>query len=170
MTALLWPALFIFSLRVVDISLYTLRILMVMRGRKALAWVFAFFQASVYVIALQAIIADLGNWSKTLAYAAGFATGMVAGMAIEERLAIGYSHLRIISAGHGEELAEKLRSAGYAVTEVSARGKDGTVTQLSLGVLRRKVREVDHIVECIDDQAMMTAEEIRPLWRGYWPK
>lgn len=170
MTDIIGPALFIFSLRIVDISFYTMRILMVMRGRKALAWIFAFFQASVYVVALRVVFSDLGNWSRTLGYAAGFATGLIVGMTIEERLAIGYSHLRIISSAHGEELAENLRSSGYAVTEVAARGKDGTVTQLSLGVLRRKVGDVRRIVEGIDDQAMMTAEEVRPLWRGYWPR
>ncbi len=170
MIEFLSPVLIIFSLRIVDISFYTVRILMVMRGRKGLAWIFAFFQASVYVIALRFVLSDLGNWGKTLGYAAGFATGLVVGMAIEERLAIGYSHLRIISSSHGEELAEGLRTAGYAVTEVSGRGMDGTVTQLSLGVLRRKVQEIRRIVERIDKQAMMTAEEVRPLWRGYWPR
>ncbi len=97
MIEFLSPVLIIFSLRIVDISFYTIRILMVMRGRKGLAWIFAFFQASVYVIALRFVLSDLGNWGKTLGYAAGFATGLVVGMAIEERLAIGYSHLRIIS-------------------------------------------------------------------------
>ena len=59
MTMLL-SAIPIFFLRVVDVSLYTVRLMMVMRGRKLLAWIFAFFQSFVYINALRLVLSDEG--------------------------------------------------------------------------------------------------------------
>jgi uncharacterized protein YebE (UPF0316 family) len=152
----------------VDISLYTIRIMMVVRGRKGWAWLFAFCQSFVYVIALRAVLSDVGDWGKILGYAAGFATGNVIGMTIEGRLAIGYTHLRMISPGHGTEMAERLRSAGYAVTEVSGQGKDGMVTVLNCSIRRKKTAEVIKIIQEIDGDAFVTAEAVRSVRRGFW--
>lgn len=168
MDPLLQSALIIFTLRVVDIALATIRMLMVIRGRKALAWIIGFAQAIVFVAALQAVLSDLDNLLNILGYAAGFATGNVVGMLIEERLALGHTHMRIISSGRGPEVAEHLRGAGFAVTEIPGRGKDGTVSLLNCSVRRKRVLEVRHLVEQVDQDAMVTAEDIHPVRRGFW--
>lgn len=161
-------ALTLFALRLVDVSLYTLRIMMVVRGRKRMAWGFAFLQSIVFVVAIRAVLSDLGNWGKIIGYAAGFATGIVVGMWLEGRLAIGYTHLEIISPRRGAELAETLRQAGYGVTEVSGQGKDGMVAVLNCSVLRRNTRKVEEIVIQIDPEAFVTAESVRAVRRGFW--
>lgn len=142
--------------------------MMVVRGRKGFAWLFGFFQAIIYVVAIRAVLSDLGNWGKIFGYAAGFATGLLLGMWIEGKLAIGYTHLRVISRGLGQELTERLRQAGYAVTEVAAQGKDGTVTLLYCNVLRRKTGEVERIIQEVDPQAFITAEAVRSAQHGFW--
>jgi len=92
----------------------------------------------------------------------------VLGMWIEGRLAIGYTHLRVISPRRGAELAEQLRQAGYAVTEVSGQGKDGMVSLLNCSVLRRKAPGAINLVEQIDPEAFVTAEAVRAVRRGFW--
>jgi uncharacterized protein YebE (UPF0316 family) len=158
----------IFLLRVSDMTLDTLRVLVVMRGRKGAAWVLGFFQSLIFVIAITSVLSNLDNPLNILGYAAGFATGNVVGMLIEERLAIGHIQLSIISPGHGAAVAERLRAEGYAITEISARGKDGVVTLLSCSVLRKKVDEVQKLVNEVDDSAFITAEDVRPVRRGFW--
>ena len=135
----------IFVLRVLNITIDTLRILVVMRGRKLIVWFLGFFQALIFVLVLGSVLKDLDNFLNIFAYAAGFATGNVVGMYIEERLAIGHVHLSIVSPRWGSAIAEKLRGDGYAVTEVPARGKDGMVTMLICSVLRRKVGQVHKV-------------------------
>jgi len=164
----LGEAALIFGLRVSDMSLDTLRMLFVMRGRKPFAWGLGFFQALIFVVAITSVISNLDNPLNVVGYAAGFATGNVVGMLIEERLAIGHVHLRIISSRRGTAIASRLRDEGYAVTEIPARGKDGMVTLLNCSVLRRKVIQVDDIVKEIDPRAFITAEEVRSIWRGHW--
>jgi len=167
MEALL-AGLLIFGLRIVDVSMATLRFLMVIRGRKGLAWLFGFVQAFVYIVAIREVMADLGNWVNILSYAAGFATGTVVGIWVEERLAIGFGHVRIMSPRFGSLLTDRLREAGYAVTVVSGRGKDGMVDVLMTTVTRRQVKAVSRLVEETDPAAFMTVESVRPLRKGFF--
>ena len=161
-------ALGIFVLRVADMSLDTMRMLFVVRGRKLLSWVLGFFQSLIFVIAISQVLSGAMNPLTILGYATGFATGNVVGMYIEERLAIGYIRFSIISSRRGAVVAEELRQAGYAVTEVSARGKDGTVSMLHCSVLRKDRDTVETVVLEADPDAFVTAEDVRPVRRGFW--
>jgi uncharacterized protein YebE (UPF0316 family) len=158
----------IFILRVSDMTLDTLRVLMVMRGRKPIAWVLGFFQASIFILAISSVLSNLSNLLNVIGYAAGFATGNVVGMLIEERLAIGHINLSIVSPNLGTAIADRLRDEGYAITEIPARGKNGVVTLLNSSVLRRSVHHVRGVVNEIDPEAFITAEDVRPVWRGFW--
>ncbi|MDX1436353.1 MAG: DUF5698 domain-containing protein [Anaerolineales bacterium] len=161
-------ALLIFTIRVVEMSCDTLRILMVVRNRKAYAWGIGFVQSILFVIAITAALSNLSNPLNILGFAAGFATGTVVGMLIEERLAIGYTHMRIVSAGFGSKIANQLREEGHALTEVPARGKDGAVTLINCSVLRKYVDPITVMVKGIDPNAFITAEDLRPVRRGFW--
>jgi uncharacterized protein YebE (UPF0316 family) len=161
-------ALGIFVLRVADMSLDTLRLLFVVRGRKKLAWVLGFMQSLIFVIAISSVLTNLKNPLTILGYAAGFATGNVIGMMIEERLAIGFIQLTIVSPRRGAAIAEMLRGHGYAVTELSGRGLSGMVSILNVSVMRRKLIEAETLILEADPEAFVTAEEVRPIRRGFW--
>ena len=158
----------IFVLRVANMSLDTVRVMVVMRGKKMAAWMLGFIQTVIYVVVLTTVVNDLSNIVNLVAYSAGFATGNVVGMWVEEKLAIGHINLRIISPNLGNAIVELLREKGYAVTEIPARGKDGAVTLLNASVYRRNVGEVMRIVKSVDPEAFMTAEDMRPVRRGFW--
>jgi uncharacterized protein YebE (UPF0316 family) len=168
MYEILTAALLIFILRLVGTTFSTLRIFLVMRGKKALAWVFGLLQALTYIFALGWVMSDLGNWAKILGYAMGFATGLVIGMVIENRLAIGYSNIRIISPHRGIEMAEGLREQGFAVTEVSAQGRDGAVSILHCSVLRKYEHQFNSIIPQLDPEAFVTAKNVYLVQHGFW--
>ena len=161
-------ALMIFGLRITDMSLDTLRVLFVVRGRKQIAWVLGFCQSAVYVIAIAKVLSNLGNPLTVLGYAAGFATGNVLGMYVEERLAIGHIQLQIVTKKRGAAIAKALRAGGYGVTEISARGKDGSVRLLTASVLRKDLAHAQAIVHETDQDAFITSEDVRPVRRGFW--
>jgi len=162
------PALIIFILRIITFAVYPLRINMVASGKKTYAWLLALFQASVFIFTFIAIITELDNWWKIFSYTTGFATGNVIGMIIEEKIAVGYTLLRIISPGRGAEITERLRYEGYAVTEVSAYGKDGAVALLHCNVKRKETSQLEKIIMNTDNEAFITALPVRPLQRGFW--
>ncbi len=161
-------ALLIFVLRVGDMALDTIRVLFVVRGKKLLVWILGFFQSLIFVVAISSVLSELDNILNVIGYATGFATGNLVGMLIENRLAIGHVLITIISSNRGPYIAERLRAGGYAVTEISGRGKNGTVFELHASVLRKDVSQVETIVLESDPQAFVTAEDVRPVRRGFW--
>jgi uncharacterized protein YebE (UPF0316 family) len=161
-------ALGIFGLRVSDMSMDTIRMLFVLRGRKSLAWLLGFFQSVIYVVAISSVLTHLGNPLNIIGYAMGFATGNVVGMLIEGRLAIGHTQVSIVSSRRSASVVDRLRKDGFAVTEIPARGKDGTVGLLSVSILRRDIDKVETIVLEADPEAFITTEDVRPLRHGYW--
>lgn len=161
-------ALVIFILRVLNMTLDTLRMLFMLRGKKTLSWVFGFFVSVIYVVLLTSILSNLNSVLYIVSYAAGFATGGVVGMWIEERMAIGYTHIQIISSRRGVVLAQTLREGGFGVTEIPARGKDGMVSMLNLSVRRNQVAEVEEIVNGCDADAFVTSEDVHPMRRGFF--
>ena len=161
-------AFLVFGLRITDMSLDTLRVLFVVRGQKTVAWILGFFQSAVFVIAITRVLADLSNPLVVLGYAAGFATGNVLGILVEERLAVGHIQLQIVSRLRSPAVAKALRANGYGVTEISARGKDGTVRLLTASVLRKDADRARKIAHQADENAFITSEDVRPVRRGFW--
>ena len=161
-------ALLIFVVRVISISMDTLRFMLTMRGKQGIAWVLGFFESVLFVLTVGAVLNDMSNFLYIIGYAAGFATGNVVGMHIERKIAIGYSHLSVISKTQGEEIVNALRNNDFAVTEIPAQGKDGSVTIGDLSVRRKDIAAVEKIIQDIDPDAFITIEEVTPLRAGYW--
>ena len=127
-----------------------------------------FFQSAIFILAISSVLTHLDNPLNVIGYAAGFATGNVVGMWIEERLAIGHVNITVVSSRRGSAIADHLRAKGFAVTEIPARGKDGMVSLLTCSVLRKNVADVRNLVNEIDAEAFITAEDVRPVRRGFW--
>ena len=161
-------ALVIFLLRVLNIGLDTVRMLTLVRGMRGLTWILGLFQTIVYVLALGSVINDLNNPLNILAYSTGYATGNVIGMMIESRLALGYINISIISPDNGHKIAERLRADGHAVTEIPARGKDGSVDILECSVQRKFAQDVQDLIREIDREAFITSRDIQRVRRGFW--
>ena len=118
-------AILIFLVRVVATSLDTIRVILTLRSNKFWVWLLGFFNSLIWVLTFAFVLSDINNLLNVLVYAGGFATGNVVGMWIEEKLAVGFSEIRIISSQWGAAILDVLREHKYAVTEIPARGKDG---------------------------------------------
>ncbi len=86
---LLLAALAIFLLRIIDVSLGTLRITMLVRGHRGFAGLLGFFESLIWLLAAAQVLSDLDSPVKFLAYAGGYAAGTVLGTTIEKWIAIG---------------------------------------------------------------------------------
>jgi uncharacterized protein YebE (UPF0316 family) len=88
-------------------------------------------------------------------------------MWLEERLALGFASLRIVSRSRSRALANAIREAGFGATEDHAEGRQGTVGVVTVTVRRKEMAAVNKIIENIDSKAFVTIEETRALRRGY---
>lgn len=166
MGALLTSFVSLFALRVADMSLFTMRFMMTLRGKRLLTWVFAFAGSFTYVVGVRAVLSNMSDAGKMLGYAAGFATGMLVGVWIEERMALGYIQYKIISPRNGPLLTERLRAAGFGVTEAPGRGRDSSVAVLFCSLPRRKAPALEALALETDPEAFITAQDVRTLGNG----
>ena len=159
MTAVL-GALLVFALRVSDVSLGTVRIVMLVRGRKWIAGALGFFESLIWVLAAGLVLTNMDSSLRIVAFAAGFATGTVLGGAIEGWIAMGQKVLRVITPFDTPEVAPALRQAGFGVTVVNAEGTVGDVRLAFTVVPRRRGSEVLSIVRDVNPGAFVTLEDV----------
>ena len=161
-----WGALLIFGLRIIDVSLDTMRVIFMIRGKRGIAGVLGFFMAMTWIFAAGSAMKHLGSMLHVLGYAAGYATGVMVGITIERFVAYGLASVRIISRHGGVEMAEALRDRGYGVTEHGAYGREGNVEIVNSVVQRAHLAEVLAIVDRFDPKAFVTVEEPKILRGG----
>jgi uncharacterized protein YebE (UPF0316 family) len=161
-------ALGIFAARLVNIAIDTLRFMITLRGKTWLSWILGFVESVLFVVIIGSVLNNLQNPLNIIGYAAGFATGNVVGMAIEKRLAIGFTHFNIISKDHSTEIADALRAHGYGVTEIPARGRESSFMMIDCSVRRKQADEVEDLSLSLDPEAFITAEEVTPRRSGIW--
>jgi uncharacterized protein YebE (UPF0316 family) len=160
-------ALLIFGLRVLGIAISTLRVLVMMRGKKVAAFVAGFFEVLAYVIAIAEVVNNLDNVWNVLGYCLGFSVGTVVGMTLDERMASGYANVRIISRYQAQSIVEKIHDAGYGATVGWGHGRGGTVGMIVAVVRRKEAEELCAIAEHVDPNAFITIEDARAVRRGY---
>ena len=161
-----WGALFIFLLRIIDVSLDTMRVIFAIRGRRELAAVLGFCMAMVWIFAVGNAVKHVDSLLHILGYAGGYATGTFVGITIERLVAYGIAMVRIISAHGGVEIAQALRERGYGVTEIAGYGREGRVEVLFAAVQRSHLDDVMEIVNTWDDAAFVTVEEPKDMRGG----
>lgn len=166
MFAYVWLPLMIFAARICDVSIGTIRIILVARGQKLVAPLLGFVEVLIWIIAIGQIMENLDNWACYLFYAAGFATGNYVGMVIEEKIAMGIVGLRLITGQPAEELIGHLRENGYGLTHMDANGAVGPVNVLFITVSRKKLKELINIIDKFNPGAFYTIEDIRLVNKG----
>jgi uncharacterized protein YebE (UPF0316 family) len=164
--ALPWGPLVIFGLRIVDVSLDTMRVLSAVRGARWVAAGLGFFQALIWLVVVGNAIRHLDSIWHILGYAGGFGAGTLVGISIENALAYGLATVRVVSREGGVEIAEALRQRGYGVTEFGGQGRDGRVEILNSVVQRQDLEEIMRIVDRWDPGAFVTVEEPKLLRGG----
>jgi uncharacterized protein YebE (UPF0316 family) len=161
-----WGALFIFGLRIVDVSCDTMRVIFAIRGKRAVAAALGFVQALVWIYAIGNAVKHLDSMLHVLGYAGGYAMGTYVGVTIERAIAYGVATVRVVSRTAGVEIAEALRASGHGVTEFPGFGRDGSVEILSSAVQRSHVNDVLGIIDQWDKDAFVTVEEPKVLRGG----
>lgn len=161
--------LLIFSARVVDVSLGTMRIIFLSRGQRLLAPLLGFFEVLIWLIAIQQVMQNLNNPISYIAYAAGFATGNLGGIYLESKLAIGKLMVRIVTIKDAAQLLAHLHDTGYGVTSLDAQGASGPAKLIFTVIRRKDLPSVMATINRFNPKAFISVEEIRSASEGVFP-
>ncbi|MFO7616358.1 MAG: DUF5698 domain-containing protein, partial [Bacteroidales bacterium] len=142
------------------------RIIFVSKGFRYLAPLLGFFEVFIWLLAMTKILQNLDRWYYYLAYCAGFATGNFIGILLEEKIAIGYAALRLITKKPAHDLIKALQNQGYGVTYQPAEGSTGLVHVVYTIVKRSELNSVISTVNEFNPRAFFTVEEVKVVREG----
>lgn len=163
----------IFFARICDVSLGTVRTIIVFRGYRLLAALIGFCEVTIWILAVGQVLKnlDVSRWYLVVGYAAGYATGNIVGIWLENKLAIGNTIVRIFSKNLNSPLIANLQPEEFFLTEVVGQSADDKPLRVVFVVAKRKdLPRLLKIVKESDPDALYTIEDIRSLHEKIYPK
>lgn len=164
---MLLQLLFIFLARITDVSLGTIRMILIVRGDKWPAAIIGFVEIMVYTVALGMVVGALNDPIKLTVFCVGFSLGVIVGSVIEDRLALGYRGVQVIIDREHSHIVDELREEGYPVTTWEAEGRQGHKMVLSMVLKRQLARQVTAYITERDPGAFVVFMEPKHFRGGY---
>ena len=163
---IIW-SIVIFAARIVDVSLGTIRVNMIVRRKKFFAAAVGFIEVGIFISIIVRIIKEVDNIYGILSYAAGFAVGTIIGIIISEKLSRDLISTNIISKLHSDEIKDLLKEEGFGITCYSGRGIDGEVEIINVVCSQSSIRLINRIVYGIDPKAFMASYMLDKIRGGF---
>lgn len=160
----------IFVGRICDVTLGTLRIIFVSKGKRGIAPVIGFFEVFIWIVIISQILARANDLIAYLSYAGGYATGTYVGMFIESKLAFGVLLYRVYTKEDGNILVKKLNESGFGATLVHGEGSVGKVDVVETVVARQLMKKIEGVINGFDSNAFYVTEDVRTAQNGIFPK
>ncbi|AFQ56560.1 YebE [Bacillus subtilis QB928] len=162
--------LIILIINIVYVSFFTIRMILTLKGQRYLAAGISTIEILVYVTGLSLVLDNLDQIQNVIAYALGYGLGVIVGMKIEEKLALGYIMVNVITKELDLDLPKQLREKGYGVTNWVAGGLEGDRTALQILTPRRYELQLYDTIKTLDSKAFIIAYEPKTIHGGFWVK
>jgi len=169
-------ALAIFSLRIIDVSLGTIRTISIVQGRARFAMTLGFFEVLVWVVAIAQVVHRIdGHPLLAPAYAGGYAAGVAIGMLIERKPSAGRYLIRILSHTRAAEVAAAVGDRGRVLGTFPGSTPAGPASLVFVSAIGRRVADIVAAVREADpelfytvEMAMGWSENVHPPGRMDW--
>lgn len=153
--------LLVFFARILDVSINTVRIIFVMSGKKYISTLLGFLESLIWLLAIGQIFKHMDNVFCYIAYPAGFAGGILVGMMIEEKIALGKVIIRIITAEDLTIVKNYLLDNNFRYSVVAAESNEGRENLLFAVLKRDRVPEMLDVVKTHLPTAFYTIESVK---------
>lgn len=162
----------VFVAKLVEVSLSTVRNVLINRGEKGKAALIGFVEALIWILVVANVIGTIAEDPvKVVVYCVAFALGNYVGVIIEGKLAIGTACIQAVVGQQEKEIvSDSMRQMGFGVTTVRGEGKDGPVDVLMIYLKRKCVEEAIGIIKGASPAALITVNDVRHLRNGFLKK
>lgn len=162
--------LIIFTINIVYVTFFTIRMIMTLKGYRYFAAALSVVEVVVYVVGLGLVLDNLGEIQNLVAYALGYGTGVIIGTKIEEKMALGYITVNVITTEENRMLPRLLRDKGYGVTDWEANGLEGNRKAMQILTPRKYELKLYATIKELDPKAFIIAYEPKAIHGGFWVK
>ncbi|WP_102347889.1 DUF2179 domain-containing protein [Bacillus sp. Marseille-P3661] len=160
----------ILIINIVYVSFFTIRMILTLKGQRYLAALLSTVEVVIYVVGLGLVLDNLNEIHNLIAYAVGYGLGVLAGMKIEEKLALGYITVNVITKEYDLQFTKMLREKGYGVTSWMAYGMEGDRLAMQILTPRKSERKLYETIQDIDPKAFIISYEPKTIHGGFWVK
>jgi uncharacterized protein YebE (UPF0316 family) len=160
----------IFFVRILDVSLGTIRTILTIKERNFTASLIGFIEVAVwFTIVREAINTNETSIWIIISYAGGFAAGTYIGGFISGHFIKGNFGVQVIT-NKKDEIIKVLRDNGYGVSVIDIKGKneDSPKYILFIQINKNKFNELRDLIKSIDDKAFITVNETKYVENGYF--
>ncbi len=160
---------FIFLAKVIEVSIGTMRIVLITRGERLLGACLGLFEVLIWVMLVSTVLRDItSDPIKVVVYAIGFSVGNYMGSMLEQKIGIGNIRIEVIVMDdHGDELVKAIRDKGFAVTVIDGKGMHSDRQVLIINIRRKDHLEVVKMIRGFQENVVITVNDIRPVYGGF---
>ena len=165
----LWELLLILVAKVIEVSIGTMRVILISKGYRKPGTFLAIFEILLWVFIASKVIMGIAEYPiKGIMYSLGFALGIYFGSLLENRLAVGKVLIHVIcSTTDAQIIMKALRDCGHGVTSIDAHGKDSDRIVLMIFANRKNKNIIIDMIETMNPKALVVANEVSILQGGY---
>lgn len=160
----------ILVVNIVYVSLSTVRMILTLKGKRYIAASVSVFEVLMYIIGLGLVLDNLDRFENIIAYAVGYGIGVIVGSIIEEKLALGYITVSVVSSDPTIEFTRELRDKGYGVTSWFSYGMEGDRLSMQILTPRKYENMLYEVIKNIDAKAFIISYEPTNIKGGFWAK
>lgn len=160
--------LIIFAINVVYVTFFTVRMILTLKGYRYAAAGLSMVEIVIYVVGLGLVLDNLNEVQNLIAYAVGYGTGVIIGSMIEEKLALGYVMVNVITEDIERKMVRVIRENGYGITDWEANGRDGARHAMQILTPKRYELKLYMLIKELDPKAFIITYEARNIHGGFW--
>ena len=159
----------IFFARLIDVSLGTFRTINTVKGRDLIASLIGIVEITVwFLIVKEALNTKNNSFWIVVSYALGFAVGTYIGGKISKIFIKSNLELQIILSNKDDNVVQKIRESGYAVTAIEVFGTKSTKYMLYIQIRDNSLEKLKKIIRKLDSKAFIVVNETKYVENGYF--
>ena len=156
--------------RILDVSLGTIRTIIMVKGNSLKCAFIAFFEVFVwFIVAREALNTEHISLWIAISYSAGYATGTYIGSKLSNIFIKGNTTCKVITSKATKNNIKLLRDKGYALTILDIKDYyDGIKKRMLLiEINNTKIKELSKLIRKIDNNAFITFSETKTVINGF---
>ena len=154
----------IFLVRILDVSLGTIRTIMTVKNKNIIASIIGFVEVTVwFLVVKEALNTNNNSIFIVFSYALGFSTGTYIGGLISNKYIKGYTSVQVITTN--EKLENIIRNNKYGITKINIENQNQIMFIIQIN--NKSLDELKKIINKYDPKAFVVINETKYIQNGF---
>lgn len=160
----------IFFARILDVSIGTIRTMLMVKGKTIIMVILAFFEVFIwFLVAREALITNVESILIPISYSLGYATGTFIGSYIANNFVKGIVGVQVVVSKDNKPLLSNIRKHGYAVSVVDLKDdyEGNQRDMLYFQINHRNLKKLISLIKKYDESAFIVINDTKAVQNGF---